>query len=200
MQPSSVTLLPGGVQQFTVTAAGAPPVTSWSIAPEIGTISTAGRYQAPRTIFISRTVTVVALNGTAAIDQASVTISAAIPWMKVIWTFFFFLILALFVGVLWCWPPPVRPPFVEVYPPAATLDSKEVLQFIGRIYGAPDSDLTWTASLGDITPTGLYTAPTIAAGTPQTARRRRPPLQPHATPITHRLPPRLCRLFPADIW
>jgi len=170
MQPASVTLLPSGSQQFTVDAPGVPAPTSWSIVPQLGSISATGLYKAPSVLFISRTVTIIAWNGTVEIDKAAVTISAAPPWMTAISIFFAVLIPALFAGVLLCWPPPVQPPFVEVYPPVATLGSNEVLQFAGRINGATDTEITWTASLGDIMPTGLYTAPTLAAAAaPQTA-------------------------------
>jgi hypothetical protein len=64
------------------------------------------------------------------------------------------------VAVLfYSWPPPMQPPRVEVYPPAATLAPGKSLQFLARVSGADDESITWSATAGIITPAGVFRAP-----------------------------------------
>ena len=60
-------------------------------------------------------------------------------------------------------PPP--PPAIAVYvsPTSTTVASGGTQQFIATVTGTTNTAVTWTASLGTISSTGLYTAPTVSA-------------------------------------
>ncbi len=124
MQPQSVTLLPGAVQQFTEPAA-----TAWAISPGFGKIDNQGLYTAPGRLWVSRTVEVSALNQGAVVGRAS-------------------------------------PASTSVYPVVATLTPAQSLQFLSSVSGAVDSEVIWTASEGEITPSGVFTAPAAPKGDP----------------------------------
>lgn len=58
VQPQSVTLLPGGWQQFSQ-----PGATSWVISPRVGEINAqTGLYHAPKFLWLSRAIDVIALD------------------------------------------------------------------------------------------------------------------------------------------
>ena len=82
--PSGVSVAPGGTQQFMATAQGAGNTgVTWSIAPNVGTISSAGLYSAPATIIAAQTVTVTATSvqnqALSASTQFSLTPGTAVP-------------------------------------------------------------------------------------------------------------------------
>ena len=61
ISPSTVSLPPSGIQQFTAAVLGTSnPAVTWSINPSAGTISSAGLYTAPSSVVTSQTVTVAA--------------------------------------------------------------------------------------------------------------------------------------------
>src|SRR5579862_1648122 len=57
---------------------------------------------------------------------------------------------------------------VTVSPSTAILQPGSSLQFISEIRGTTNTTVTWTATLGSITPSGLYTAPTATTATVDT--------------------------------
>ncbi len=168
MQPQSVTLLPGCRQQFAEPAAAV-----WIISPSLGTID-AGLYTAPDRIWLSRTVAVTALdNGGLQIGQATVTISSARSWMTLLGIFWAVLSSGLLFGVIAYWPPPARPASVSVYPLVATLRTGESLQFLSSTTGAGDTAVTWSATDGGITPSGVFSAPATLKTDPITVTATR---------------------------
>jgi hypothetical protein len=155
MQPQSVTLLPRCRQQFTEPAA-----VIWSISPGFGTITADGLYTAPNVVWLSRTVTVTALdNAGHEIGHATVTVSSAKAWLILLGIFWTVLSFGLLVGIFSWWPPPARPASVSVYPPVATLINGEPLQFLSSAIGSGDTTVIWSASDGEITPSGVFSAP-----------------------------------------
>lgn len=73
LAPATVTLNAGQTQQFTPTVAGTSnSAVTWSLSPQVGTISATGLYTAPATVLTAQNVTVTAQNGTA---SASSTVS-----------------------------------------------------------------------------------------------------------------------------
>src|SRR5579884_2427882 len=174
IQPKCVTLLPGGQQEFTCQGAD-----TWIISPQFGAIAPeagapgTGRYRAPRFLLLSRTIAVIATARGTEIDRASVTISSAGAWMTVLAIFWALVSIGLIWAVTWVWPPPPAPPAVAVYPPVATLPAGEALQFLSSATGAGDAAVIWTASEGEITPTGVFTAPGAPSGKPVTVTATR---------------------------
>jgi hypothetical protein len=152
--PQSVTLLSRGSQQFSEHQAD-----QWALSPALGRLDAkTGLYQAPWNVWISRTVDVIALAGGREIGRASVMISSARNWMAVLgffWTAFSILLLG---GLFVVWPPPAEPPFVGVYPLVATLQPSDTLQFLSSAAGSGKGAVLWTASAGQITPSGVFTA------------------------------------------
>ncbi len=170
IQPQSVTLLPGGRQQFIEPAAQ-----TWTISPELGTMNPqTGLYHAPANVWLSRTIDVIALSGNAEIGRASVTISSARNWMTAIGLFWALLALLLIGGLFRIWPPPAAPPAVLVYPPEATLQPSDTLQFLSSVTGGGRSAVLWTAAQGQtalegqISASGVFTAPAAGDGKPIT--------------------------------
>ncbi|MGA2119013.1 MAG: hypothetical protein ABSH56_30220 [Bryobacteraceae bacterium] len=161
IQPQSVTLLAGASQQFTEPAA-----THWDLSPTFGQIDANGLYRAPRNVWISRTIDVAASAGGGVIGRATVTISSARTWMTVLGLFWTALSIVLLVSLFLIWPSPAPTPSVAVYPPVATLQANDTLQFLGSATGAGPAALIWTADQGQITPAGVFTAPTAAVSKP----------------------------------
>ena len=61
---------------------------------------------------------------------------------------------------------------VTVSPTSATLTSGSKQQFAARVVSTTNTAVTWSASLGTITTTGLYTAPSVTATATATVRAR----------------------------
>src|SRR5690349_18981419 len=113
IQPQSVTLLPGGSQQF-----HDPGAQQWSISPSLGSINAqTGLYRAPRNMWLSRAVDVIATADNQEIGRATVTISSARNWMTVLGLFWAVLAAVLLWALFAVWPPPATPPSIAVYPP-----------------------------------------------------------------------------------
>ncbi|HEY6343825.1 MAG TPA: IPT/TIG domain-containing protein [Bryobacteraceae bacterium] len=155
MQPPSVMLLPRCRQRFTE-----PTAVTWSISPAFGTIAPDGLYTAPYAVWLSRTVTVTALDGAGhEIGHSTVTVSSAKAWLILLGIFWTVLSFGLLVGIFAWWPPPARPASVSIYPPGATLINGESLQFLSSAIGSGDTTVIWSATGGDITPSGVFSAP-----------------------------------------
>lgn len=61
---------------------------------------------------------------------------------------------------------------VTISPTSATLTSGSQKQFVASVANTANTAVTWSASLGAITATGLYTAPSVTAATTATVRAR----------------------------
>lgn len=137
--PTTATLNSGEQRQLTATAigTGSPPQTfTWSAT--LGTVSATGLYTAPAATSVQRTdvVTVASTLNPSATAQATITLAAA----------------------------PVTQPVVtsvEIAPTSATIAAGSVLQLSAAVIGtnAPPQDVTWHATSGSISGTGLFTAP-----------------------------------------
>ena len=104
----------------------------------VGTISASGMYTAPASITTQQTATVTAKSAADATKTASATITLM---------------------------PPVA---VSVTPATATLYQGQTQQFTATVTNTTNTAVTWTASVGTISASGLYTAPSGIA-TQQTA-------------------------------
>ena len=75
--PSSASLAPGAApQQFTATMGGATAAVTWSISPQVGSISSTGLYTPPASLTAAQTVTVTAAGSTGT-SVATATINIA---------------------------------------------------------------------------------------------------------------------------
>lgn len=133
IEPSTVTLRPGAIHQFTAFLNGNTyPELSWSVdnAPAGGTISQSGRYFAPSTPG-TYTVRVVVSSNPSVTASATVIIDAG-PQVQIEIT---------------------QPTDTRIMSPRSTLD------FTASVTGAANTGVTWTASAGTIDAGGKYTAP-----------------------------------------
>jgi uncharacterized protein (TIGR03437 family) len=131
--PSTITLNPGSVQQFSATGGGAG--YAWSISPSTGSIDANGLYTAPSTVSASTTVTVTAtsLADSSVSGTARITLSATPS-----------------IGV-------------TISPTSASLTAGQTQQFTATVTNASSNAVIWslTPQTGTIDAAGLYTAPTI---------------------------------------
>jgi beta-glucanase (GH16 family) len=80
VSPSSVSLLPGGTQQFTATILGGINAgTTWSISPALGSISAAGLYTAPAAMPASAAITITATSVSDPTKSASASVTIVPP-------------------------------------------------------------------------------------------------------------------------
>ena len=137
--PATISLSGGQLQQFAATVTGGPGNTAvtWSLSPNLGTISNAGLYTAPATISALQTVTVTAASVADPTKSATATITL------------------------------LAPVNVSLGPAAASLSGGQTQQFAATVTGGPgNTAVTWSLSpnVGTINNAGLYTAPaTISA-------------------------------------
>jgi hypothetical protein len=179
VHPDAVTLVSRETQAFTAAAE-----VTWTISPGLGSIDKQkGLYKAPWPILISRSISVIAMQGEKEYGRATVYLSAALLWMKCVGAFWILLFPLLILGVLCSWPPPAQPPRIEVFPSVVTLAGSKTVQFGTKIFGLQDQGVTWSATAGSITPTGLFTAPAQPAAAKPAATGATPaPTTPAAPP------------------
>ncbi len=129
--PTGITLSSGQSVQLIATVANAvSQAVAWSISlPAAGSISPSGLYTAPMTINQLQTVTVTATSQVETSASSSTTITL-LPAIT-----------------------------VTVNPATAALTSGKSVQLFATVTNTSDSDVTWSAVFGSITPEGLYTAP-----------------------------------------
>src|SRR6266853_6261081 len=65
-------------------------------------------------------------------------------------------------------PPPAEPVSISISPTSATVQSGNKQQFTATVTGSTNTAVTWSASSGTISSSGLYTAPSVGANTPAT--------------------------------
>lgn len=139
VSPASVDLKAGKTAQFSAAVTGIQPSTvTWSLSgslPNLGTISPSGLYTAPSTIPNSGTVTV----------KATSTISTSVSGTAK-------------ANLL----PAIN---ITVSPANGTVVSGQTLQFSATVTGTSNTAVTWSASAGSISPSGLFTAPTVSTTT-----------------------------------
>ena len=135
--PSGANLRASGTQQFTPTVTGSANTgVSWSISPQVGTISATGMYTAPATLNSAQTITVTA---TSAADSTK-TATASITLTPVV--------------------------SVTMTPSSASLTASRTQQFTPTVTGSANTSVSWSLSpqVGTISTSGLYTAPAALNG------------------------------------
>jgi hypothetical protein len=65
-------------------------------------------------------------------------------------------------------PPPPLPVSIAISPASATVQSGTTQQFTATVTGSANTAVTWSASTGTISSSGLYTAPSVGANTSAT--------------------------------
>ena len=137
VNPTSTTLNGGQTQQFTASVSGSSNTSvTWSVSPQIGTISANGLYTAPMPVSLSQTVTITARSAADTSKTASAVVSlVATP------------------------PPPTVQ--ISVSPTSKSLSRGQSQQFAASVSGSSNSSVTWSFSpqVGSLSATGLYTAP-----------------------------------------
>ncbi len=134
ISPQAVTLGPGQTQQFVATVANAPDQgVTWTISPSgVGSINQfTGLYTAPTNFTSTQTVTVKATSNYDPTKSASAVITLT---------------------------PSVA---VTVKPLVAMVSASQTEQFTATVVGSTNTAVTWSINppVGDISSTGLYTAP-----------------------------------------
>ena len=136
--PASVSLTSlASSQQFSATVAGSSnTAVTWSVSPQVGSISAAGVYTLPATVTTQQTVTIAATSAADSTTQAAAAVT-------------------LF--------PPLA---VSVAPAAVGLTpSSPPQQFSATVTGASNIAVSWSISpqVGTISASGLYTPPAIVS-------------------------------------
>ncbi len=119
-------------RQFTATVGNTTNTSvTWTLSPSVGTVSTAGLYTAPSSVTAQQSVAVIATSVADPTKSAAATVTLM---------------------------PPVT---VSVTPATATLFVTQTQQFTATVTNAIDTSVTWTRtpSVGTISASGLYTAP-----------------------------------------
>jgi alpha-L-arabinofuranosidase len=132
VSPTTATVAAGKTQQFTATVTNSSDTSvTWSISPQVGSISSSGLYTAPSTVSYPQTVLVTAasVSNPAKMAVASVTLTAATT--------------------------------VAVSPGTAQLIPGQTQQFSAVVQNSSNQGVNWSISpnVGSITTAGLYTAP-----------------------------------------
>ncbi len=136
ISPSSGALVLSQVQQLTATVTNtANTSVTWSISPAVGTISTTGIYTAPATLASSTAVTVTATSAADPTKTASATLT-------------------------------VNPAPVVISPATVSLYASQTQQFTPQAQGTTNQSFVWSMSpsVGTLSTTGLYTAPSLVTG------------------------------------
>jgi PKD repeat protein len=142
VSPTAATVSSGSTQQFTTTVANTTnQAVTWTATA--GTISGGGLFTAP-VVLTNTTVTVTASSVVArsAVASATITVLPSAP----------------------------QPISVAVSPTLAALSSGATRQFTATVANTTNEAVTWTATAGSISPSGLFTAPTVSTTTMITVR------------------------------
>ena len=149
ISPTSTTVASGGTQAFTATVANTTDTAvTWSAS--VGTISSSGGltglnsglFTAPTvTSTIQATVTVTSVADTSKQASATVTINPVNS------------------------PPPVA---ITISPTSAAIASGGTEQFTATVSNTSNHAVTWSASLGTVSSSGLFTSPTVSSTTQAT--------------------------------
>jgi hypothetical protein len=135
LSPGSTTLQSGGSQQFVATINNASN-TGVTWSTSVGSVSTSGLYTAP-SVATSTTATVTATSVADKTKSATATVTIN----------------------------PAPAVSVQIAPGSASVQSGATQQFTATVSNSSNSGVTWTASVGSISGTGLYVAPTVSTST-----------------------------------
>jgi hypothetical protein len=137
--PTTASLSANQTQQFTATVTGTTnTAVTWTMNPQVGTLSTSGLYTAPASITATQTVTVTATSAADTTKAANSTVTLN--------------------------PPVVA---VQVTPATAALTINQQQQFTATVTGTTNTAVTWTMNpqAGTLSTSGLYTAPATITAT-----------------------------------
>ena len=143
--PAAVTLLAGQSQQFTASVFGVSSTgVTWSISPQVGSISATGNYTAPGVISTSQKITVTATSSFDGTSTGTATITLSPPVVVT----------------------------VAVTPSTVTLNNSQTQQFTATVSNAQNTAVVWSITpatgAGTIDSNGLYTAPAVISATSAT--------------------------------
>jgi hypothetical protein len=139
--PGSIQLKSGQSEQYVASVTGITnPAVTWSAA--LGVISYGGLYTAPAVKSTTTdTITATSVSSSSTNSTASVTIQAATSPAPT--------------------PPAAGVVTVSVSPGSPSVQAGQSQQFTAAVTGTTNTAVTWTAALGSITSSGLYTAPSV---------------------------------------
>jgi hypothetical protein len=138
ISPATATVASAGTEQFSASVSNASS-NAVTWSASAGTISSTGLYQAP-TVTANTTVTITATSVSNPSVSAHVTITIAAPAASI----------------------------VTVTPSVTTVVSAGTVQFTASVTNAANNAVTWSASAGTISASGLYRAPSVTASTSAT--------------------------------
>jgi Concanavalin A-like lectin/glucanases superfamily/Bacterial Ig domain/Chitobiase/beta-hexosaminidase C-terminal domain/Bacterial Ig-like domain (group 2) len=130
--PVVATLSPGMTEQFAATVQNATNQSvTWSVSPQVGTISSSGLYTPPSPFTISQAVTVTATTVAAPHGAGSATVNL------------------------------VAPILVSVSPTSVTLYQGQTQPFTATVQNTSNTSVTWSINpnVGSVSSAGVYTAP-----------------------------------------
>ncbi len=138
VSPHTVSLHPGQSQQFTAAVSGVNnPSVVWTASG--GTINSTGLYTAPSSAGTYTVTAKASASGTgSSSSSAVVTVAQTTPT------------------------PPPTAATITISPTAASLQTGQKQQFSATVSGTTNTAVTWSASAGTITSSGMYTAPSTA--------------------------------------
>jgi hypothetical protein len=137
--PGTASLPAGGTQQFTATVSGTSnTAVTWSMSPNIGTLSASGLYTAPSSISSQQPVQVKATSAADTTKSATAMVTLQ---------------------------PPAPVVSIAVTPGAVSLSAGQAQQFSALVTGSTNTAVTWSMSpsVGTLSSSGLYTAPSSIA-------------------------------------
>lgn len=136
VSPTSTTLVSGSTQQFTATVQGTSnTAVSWSSTA--GTVSSSGMFTAP-SVSVTTMVTVIATSAANTTKKASATVTVNPSGSTI---------------------------SVSVTPTSASLSSGNTQQFSATVQGTSNTAVTWSATAGAVSSSGMFTAPTVSSNT-----------------------------------
>lgn len=136
VSPSSASVTSGNTQPFSATVQGTTnTAVTWSASS--GTISSSGLFTAP-SVSSSTTVTITATSAADTTKKASATVTVS----------------PLTAGIS-----------VSVSPNSASLTAGNSKQFAATVQGTSNTAVTWSATAGSISSSGMFTAPTVSSNT-----------------------------------
>lgn len=160
VQPTTAQLNGSDSQAFTCDVPGC----TWQ-QPKVGGIRTDRQvcvYTAPSKyrVWFSRQVELAAVdaNGIGA-GAAVITVKSTPVWILTLSVIYALLFFGLVVSIVAIWPPQPATPWVELTPPMVTVAPGMQQQFEARVWEMREQGVTWSATDGVISPTGLFTAP-----------------------------------------
>ncbi|MDX2154447.1 MAG: hypothetical protein SFV54_27140 [Bryobacteraceae bacterium] len=156
IEPTVVSLGPNESVAFSTDAP------NWTALPNVGSFDPKTRvYSAPRLLFRSRSVYITASStvNPAEGGTAEIRLNAAPSWIPLLSVYWAVLFVLLAIAAWNTWPSVPEEPVLTVHPPSVTLAPNQIQQFTATLGDRPHPDITWTATSGAITPSGLYVAP-----------------------------------------